>query len=67
MIVVSGGEKPIGDRWHRRLFKRWPQLKTLRSTGMDYLRLNGASRENIQEFFSRLKTPELSAIPLEHR
>jgi hypothetical protein len=67
VIGLSGGEDLIGDRWHRRLFRRWPQLKTLRATGMDYLRVNGASRENIQEFFSRLGSPELSAIPPEHR
>ena len=36
------------------------------STRIDYLRLNGASRENIEEFFDRLVTQRIASIPMKH-
>lgn len=33
------------------------------STVIDYLRLNGASRENIEEFFSKLSLELVSNVP----
>ena len=35
----------LRKRWHHRFFKRLPQVKTLVSIGMDFQRLNGASRQ----------------------
>lgn len=66
ILRESGSAEPLGRRWHHRFFKRWPQVKTVMSTGIDYQRLNGASRTNIEEFFARLRDPQLASIPPEH-
>ena len=66
IISQSGNSHFIGKRWHVRFFKRWPQLKTTMSTGIDFHRINGASRDNIEEFFSRLTEDRLASIPPEH-
>ena len=66
IICQSGSSHTIGDRWYRRFFRRWPQLKTMLSRGMDFQRVNGATRENIEEFFSRLNQERIRDIPKEH-
>lgn len=56
LVKASGGDEiPLGKHWHLRFFKRWPEVKTMASTKMDFLRLNGASRDNLVEFFQRLE------------
>jgi hypothetical protein len=42
------------------------EVRTLKSTLIDYKRANGASTENINNVFDRLDDPVLAAIPPEH-
>jgi hypothetical protein len=46
--------------------KRNTELRTLKSTFIDYKRANNASTENINIFFERLDDPVLAAIPPKH-
>jgi hypothetical protein len=46
--------------------KRNTEVRTLKSTLIDYKRENGASTENINIFFDRLDDPVLAAILPEH-
>ena len=43
----SGGQKHLGKHWHLSFFRRHPEVKSIRSTGIDFLRINGASCANI--------------------
>ena len=61
----SGGQKHLGKHWHLSFFRRHPEVKSIRSTGIDFLRINGASRANTQEFFDRLDDPQLAEVLLE--
>ena len=62
----SGGENRLGKHWHDGFFRRHPEVKSVRSTGVDYLRVNGASRANIEEFFDRLNDPQLAEVLMEN-
>ena len=66
LLEATGSDHRLGKRWHLRFFKRWPQLKTLRSRGMDFQRVNGACRENLEEFFARLALPRVEEVLLEN-
>ena len=61
----SGGRTNLGKHWHHGFFRRHPEVKSVRSTGVDFLRVNGASRANIEEFFDRLDDPRLADVLLE--
>lgn len=59
---ASGSDHRLGKNWHKAFFKRNPSVKSVRSTGIDFLRLNGASRTNIDEFFDRLDHASLAKV-----
>ena len=65
IYIQSGGQNRLGKHWHVAFFRRHPEVKSIRSTGIDFLRVNGASRSNIDEFFDRLDHEELSKVLLE--
>ena len=66
LFINSGQTGVIGKHWHTKFLKRWPQLKTMASTPLDFKRANGASIENIAEFFDRLDQGDAGIVPLEH-
>lgn len=57
----SGGEH-LGKHWYEAFFSRHPEIKLIRSMGIDFLRVNGATRANIEEFFDRLDDPGLAEV-----
>lgn len=56
------GQQHLGKHWHLGFFRRHLEVKSIRSTGVDFLRINGASRTNIVEFFDRLDYPMLTDV-----
>ena len=65
LVRASGSDHRLGKRWHKQFFKRNPSVKSVRSTGIDFLRVNGASAANINEFFDRLDHPRLAEVMAE--
>jgi hypothetical protein len=66
LLIANGTPHRLGKRWYYRFLKRNTEVRTLKSTLIDYKRANGASTENINIFFDRLDDPVLAAIPPEH-
>ena len=67
ILATHGDIRPIGKRWVNSFLRRNPEIKTLRSKGMDSARLNGAITETIQKFFQLLEIPAIKAIRQENR
>jgi hypothetical protein len=66
LLIVNRTPHRLEKRWHYRFLKRNTEVRTLKSTLIDYKRANGALTENINIFFNRLDDSILAAIPPEH-
>jgi hypothetical protein len=68
VLTASGQSNTVGRHWLTKFLRRHPDLKTKRNRSMDSSRLNGASTEVIQQWFSqRMNIPEIKAILPQHR
>lgn len=65
MLSSTGVLKRVSHVWHRGFFQRNPTVETARSHIISYLKVNGATAENINLFFNRLEVPQVAHIPIE--
>lgn len=63
ILNTNGARQALGRNWYARFLKRNPNVKSIRSTMIDYKRANGVTPENINIFFDRLDDPALAPIP----
>ena len=54
ILRAQGDTQPLGKRWMSAFLDRNPSIKTMRSISMDSKRMNGATTEVIQSWFTRL-------------
>ena len=52
-------DSPFTIRWFRGFIKRWPELRVLKSQGLEIARAKGAHVANIDKYFKELDKPHL--------
>ncbi|RYP57149.1 hypothetical protein DL771_011509 [Monosporascus sp. 5C6A] len=67
LLINNGSPERLGKGWVARFLRRYPEIRTLKGTTIDYRRLNSASPASTNVLFDRFALPEVKAIKWRHR
>jgi len=68
ILAIAGETTILGKKWMYGFLKRYPELRTIRSTIIrDSGRINGATTQVIRPWFNRFYIPDIQAIKPENR
>ncbi|CAG9953996.1 unnamed protein product [Clonostachys rosea f. rosea IK726] len=63
LLCEEGDLEPVGRHWIEGFLRRNPEVRTLRGKRIDFLRVEGATADNVKEFFALKHIPDIRKIP----